>query len=231
MTPASATEVEVALRSVTVWPPDLAPDERYEPLEDLVAGGLAERICARLGGAPLRVGQSAVVMGLTSRLWSVLVAPAVRDRVLPDPAKIVGRDESGSLVLGLRQLAGGRHPSVDDVAAAVQRVLDPLLAAVPLASRLVWGNAAASLHAVPRVHGLPAARALVDDLLARPPYAGELEVLPSGRARRRTCCLFYLVEDAALCGDCVFDSVPAGDADPLHGGRRRPPRRGHGDER
>jgi len=81
MRPASPAEVEAALRSVTVWPPDLAPDARYQPLPDLVAGGLAARICARLGDPPLRVGQSAVVMGLASRLWSVLVVPAVRHRV------------------------------------------------------------------------------------------------------------------------------------------------------
>jgi hypothetical protein len=224
MRPASPAEVEAALRSVTVWPPDLAPDARYQPLPDLVAGGLAARICARLGDPPLRVGQSAVVMGLASRLWSVLVVPAVRHRVLPDPSELVGRDEAGSLVLGVRRPVGGLDPSVNDVAAAVHRVLDPLLGTVPLASRLVWGNAAASLHAVPRVHGLPEARALVDELLARPPYDGELDVLPDGRARRRTCCLFYLVEGAALCGDCAFDSVPARDADPLHDGRRRPPR-------
>jgi ferric iron reductase protein FhuF len=45
-------------------------------------------------------------------------------------------------------------------------------------------------------------------MVGRPPYAGELELLGNGRARRRTCCLFYEVPGAGLCGDCVFDHPP-----------------------
>ena len=103
----------------------------------------------------------------------------------------------------------GSVASTDDVAAAVRTVLDPVIEELPLARRLVWSNVAASLHAVPRVHSSPATRPLVRELLARPPYDGELEELPDGRARRRTtCCLFYLVPGAGLCGDCVFDEPP-----------------------
>jgi hypothetical protein len=197
------------LASVDVWPPDLSPDDRYQPLEDLVRGGLAERISTRLGDAPLRVGQSAVVMGLASRLWSLLVVPAAVDGVLVDTASLVARDEDGGVVLGLLELAGRLDPSPDDIAATVRAVLDPVVEELPLARRLVWGNVAASLHAVPRVHRAPSTRRLVQALLARPPYAGELDELPDGRARRRTtCCLFYLVRGAGLCGDCVFDEPP-----------------------
>ena len=209
MRPADSATVRSSLSAVDVWPPDLSPDDRYQPVDDLVRDGLAERICTRLGDPPLRVGQSAVVMGLASRLWSLLVVPAGVDRILVDTTSLVGRDEGGGVVLGLRELAGHQDPSVDDVAAAVRTVLDPVVEELPLARRLVWSNVAASLHAVPRVHRQPETRSLVRALLARPPYDGELDELPDGRARRRTtCCLFYLVPGAGLCGDCVFDEVP-----------------------
>jgi hypothetical protein len=209
VTPADPAAVRAALQKVAVWPPDLAPDDRYRSLAALVDDGLAKRICRQLGDPPLRVGHSAVVMGLASRLWSLLVVPAARDRLLVDTTTLVARDESGGVVLGLREVTGWRDPSPDEVAAAVARVLDPVVSTVPLSPRLSWGNVAASLHAVPRVHDEPSAISLVGALLARPPYAGELVELADGRARRRTtCCLFYLVPGAGLCGDCVFDEPP-----------------------
>ncbi|GGF50427.1 hypothetical protein GCM10011519_25460 [Marmoricola endophyticus] len=202
-------DVRRTLREVAAWPPDLAPDDRYVALPDLVAGGLAERICERLGGAPLRVGQSAVVMGVASRLWSVLLPPVVRDDVLVDVAELVATDDAGALELGLRTLTVSPSPSVEDVERSWRSVLEPVAAVLPLAPRLVWANVAASLHAVPRVHALPEARPLVTDLLSREPLAGEL-VDPAAATTRRTqtCCLFYEVPGAGLCGDCVFDAVP-----------------------
>jgi hypothetical protein len=210
VTPADPATVRATLQTVEAWPPDLTPDDRYRPLPELVRDGLAERICEQLGNPPLRVGHSAVVMGLASRLWSLLVVPVARDRLLVDTTTLVARDEHGGVVLGLREVSGWRDPSTDDVASAVSAVLDPVVSTLPLARRLIWGNVAASLHSVPRVHAEPSAVPLVRALLARPPYDGELEELPDGRARRRTtCCLFYLVPGAGLCGDCVFDEPPA----------------------
>jgi hypothetical protein len=148
-------------------------------------------------------------MGLASRLWSLLVVPAAVDRVLIQTDSLVARDEDGGVVLGLGELAGRFDPSPDEIASAIRAVLDPVIEELPLARRLVWGNVAASLHAVPRVHSAPSTRPLVHELLTRLPYLGELEELPGDRARRRsTCCLFYLVRGAGLCGDCVFDEPP-----------------------
>lgn len=205
---ASAADVRRALARVTVWPPDLDPDERYVSVADLVAGGLAARVCRRLGDPPLRVGESAVVMGVASRLWALLVVPAARDRLLIDPAAICARDDDGAVVLGVREMAGRRDPTNDDVDGVLLAVLGPVVAALDLAPRVLWGNVAASLHAVPRVFGVPETAPLVADLLSRAPLAGELDEVGGGRARRRTCCLFYLVPGAGLCGDCVLDAVP-----------------------
>lgn len=205
---ASAADVRRALARVTVWPPDLDPDERYVSVADLVAGGLAARVCRRLGDPPSRVGESAVVMGVASRLWALLVVPAARDRLLIDPAAICARDDDGAVVLGVREMVGRRDPTNDDVDDVLLAVLGPVVAALDLAPRVLWGNVAASLHAVPRVHGVPETAPLVADLLSRAPLAGELDEVGGGRARRRTCCLFYLVPGAGLCGDCVLDAVP-----------------------
>jgi hypothetical protein len=147
-------------------------------------------------------------MGVASRLWSVSVVPFVTDGVLVDPACLLARHDDGTLVLGVREPRGRSGATVDDLDSAIRSVLEPMIARIPLAGRLLWGNVAASLHAVPRVHAVPGARPVVDALLAGPRLDGELVVTEDGRPRRRTCCLFYLVPGAGLCGDCVFDGPP-----------------------
>ena len=203
MRAASEAEVAQALADVDVWVPDLHPDDRYVPVADLLDSGLAGRVTRRLRGAPDRVGVSAVSMGIPSRLWSLTVVPAVRHGVVVDPATLCARDDDGSVLLGVRGLRGHAEVTADDVHAVVMAVLEPLVAALPLSPRLHWGNVAASLGAVPRVHGLRADEPLVADLLSRAPLAGLLD-----GARRRTCCLFYLAPGAGLCGDCSLDHVP-----------------------
>jgi hypothetical protein len=198
-----------ALGRVQAWAPDLAPDDRYVPLADLDLAELAAAVCLRLGGAPMRVGWSAALMGVASRLWSVTVVPFVSDGVLIDPACLLIRHDEGAVVLGLREPRGRTSVDLENLDRAVRSVLEPMIARIPLADRLLWGNVAASLHAVPRVHALPAARDVVDALLTGPQLEGELVPAEDGRARRRTCCLFYLVPGAGLCGDCVFEVAPA----------------------
>jgi len=138
------------------------------------------------------------------------VVPAARSGVLVDAASLGWRDDDGAVELGVTDLRGWRDPGPADVWAVVQGVLASVVEALPLAPRLLWGNVAASLHAVPRVHDLPGAESLVADLLDRAPLAGELDVRAGGRARRRTCCLFWEVPGGGLCGDCVLDRVPSG---------------------
>ena len=198
-----------ALTRVQVWRPDLAPDQRYVPLADLDLRALAASVCRRLGNPPMRVGWSAALMGVASRLWSVSVVPFVTDHALVDPGCLLVRDDDGAVVLGVRNPRARTDATVGDLDHAVRGVLEPMITAIPLADRLLWGNAAASLSAVPRVHALPGARAVVDVLLAGPGFAGELVPAEGGRARRRTCCLFYLIPGAGLCGDCVFEVPPA----------------------
>lgn len=193
-----------ALGSVTAWPPDLEPDDRYVDVAALVGSGLAERVAQRLGGASVRAGHSAVSMGVSSRLWSLTVVPALRHGVVVDPDAVCARDDDGSVVLGVRDLRGLVDVTLDDLHAVVVAVLAPLVERLPLSPLLHWGNVAASLMALPRVHDLgPAGPAVVAELLAREPWAGLVD-----GGRRRTCCLFYLAPGAGLCGDCALDRVP-----------------------
>lgn len=208
MRQAASDLVTASVQRCTAWPIDLDPGPGFVSVQELVADGLPDRICARLGGPPRRVGVSAAVMGLAARLWSVTVVTAARDGVLVDESVIVARDDNGAVVLGLSELRGWLDPSPDDVDAVVKRILAPVIASLDLSRRLLWGNVAASLYAVPVVHDLERARPLVTDLLGRTPYVGELAIVPGAPARRRSCCLFYLVPGAGLCGDCVFDQPP-----------------------
>lgn len=197
-----------ALREVLVWEPDLSPDGRFVPLAELDLPAYAGAVTRRLGGPPLRVGWSAVVMGVASRLWSVTVVPFVTHGVVVDPGCLLAADDDGALVLGVHEPTGAPGTTAG-LEAAVRQVLDPVVAeaSTHVAARVLWGNVAASLFAVPRVHHLPAAVPVVAALLARSEVVGEL-VVSDGRARRTTCCLFYLAPGAGLCGDCVLDRVP-----------------------
>ncbi|WP_170286203.1 (2Fe-2S)-binding protein [Nocardioides rubriscoriae] len=204
MRPVPAAEVRRALGAVAAWAPDLDPDDRYVDLVDLVASGLPERVSRRLRGAPLRVGYSAVSMGVASRLWSLTVVPALRGGIVVDPAAVCARDDDGSVVLGVRPGEGLTDLTLDDLHDVVLAVLGPVVEALPLSAQLHWGNVAGSLAVVPRVHGLRGAEPAVADLLGRAPWVGLMD-----GARRRTCCLFYLAPGAGLCGDCALDRVPA----------------------
>ena len=201
MTPATEDEVFLALAAPSTWPVALAVDERYVPLHAL--DGVADRICARLGGAPRRVGESTYVLGLAARVWGATLGPVVRDGVLPDPRALVVTDEDGAVRLGVTRYAGWRGVTVPELHAAVVEVLTPVVRASRLSPRLLWGNVASALHAAPRVLELPAARPWAEQLLALPPLAGEMT-----GARRATCCLFYEVPGAGLCADCVLTRVP-----------------------
>jgi hypothetical protein len=99
----------------------------------------------------------------------------------------------------------------------------PLVAAVraqvPVAERLLWGNAASTVAAAKRLLVLqrPAAADRAADVaqavLARGPFAGAGELLPphdpdrNWSFRRRSCCLYYRVPGSeGLCDDCVLSA-------------------------
>lgn len=190
-----------------VWPPEIAPPEAFIDVEAWDPEPAAARAATRLG-APLRVGRSAVVTALASRLWTVLLLPVVRTGRLIDLTELVVADADGSVQLGLRAVRLADEATPESVPAALHDVLTPVIDRSRLAPGLQWGNVASSLVAAPRVYGDERLVPWVRELLAREPLAGRLEVR-GGRVRRRSCCLFYAAPGAGLCGDCCFDTAPA----------------------
>ena len=214
--PAPATEVLLALAALaeqgSPWPvaQDLSePAADWRPLTDLadplVRQDLGGRISATVGGCEPRVAESTLVLGLAARLWSVALGSVALTGVLPDLAHFAFTDDRGSVRLGLVHPRGWRTTDPRDVyEVVVTRTLSPIIASMTLAPRLLWGNVASALAGAARVLDLPG-DGLAGALLDLPPLQGELDL--SGR--RATCCLFYRVPGAGLCGDCVLDAVPA----------------------
>ena len=198
--PAEPTDVWLALAAPSPWPVALEVDDRFVELTDL--DGAVERICARMGDVPRRVGESTFVLGLAARLWAATLGPAVRQGLLVDPAALRMTDRDGVLQLGLAEARGWEGATPSDVHEQVVGALEPVLSRSRLSPRLLWGNVASGLAATPRVIALPEAEAWARDLLDRPPLRGEMV-----RGRRTTCCLYYL-SGGGLCGDCVLDHVP-----------------------
>ncbi|MFE6868238.1 (2Fe-2S)-binding protein [Kitasatospora sp. NPDC057692] len=220
-----------ALDSATA--PGQEPPPGFLPLREFYAPGpdgpLAHRVrevARRLGTAEPRVAASVLHLGLASRFCSVGLGAAVLLGEVPD----LGPDrawirvpEQGpvDLWLPLGPATTGPAPLADrfrrtvaegcltDLAAAVRSV-------VPLSDGLLRGNAASALAGALRVldahTAQGAARALVSEVLDRPPLAGTgtLTGAPGSTAFRRTsCCLYYRIGPrAGVCGDCCFTRAP-----------------------
>ncbi|WP_051711389.1 (2Fe-2S)-binding protein [Streptomyces sp. NRRL S-350] len=194
-------------------------------------------VAQRLGTTELRVAASILHLGLAARFWSVGLGSAVLLGVVPTlerawvripdqgPIDLWAPPEPVPPTTGLHPGAGaGIAPRPASLVeqlheAVLLRQLDPLAAAVraaaPLSPRLLLGNAASALAGTLRVldaHAPHTARALVAELLGRPPLAGAgaLRVGPRGTAfRRSSCCLYYRIgPNAGLCGDCCFTEPP-----------------------
>lgn len=192
----------------------------WRPLRALFAdrAGFAERVevaVDRLGTEDRRAAASILQLGLASRLWSPVLGAVILHGVLPawnQDALYWKATPGGQLPLRLPE-PGGR-PVVDpvaDIAGVTLELLaalgDLVLGVEKLASGLLWGNAASALAG--------AVRAIARD---RPEHAAE--AIAVGRAlseagplrstgywadavyTRRSCCLYYRVPGAGMCGDC-----------------------------
>ncbi|MCU7820606.1 (2Fe-2S)-binding protein [Kitasatospora sp. DSM 101779] len=213
------------------------PPAGFRPLRELYAAGADGPLAGRIGQAARqlgtrepRVAASVVHLGLASRLWSVALGAAAIGGIVPDlhpdrahgmlPAQgafelwLPDRPSAlgGSLADGLRQAVAVEN--LAPLAEAVRSV-------VPVAERLLEGNAASALvgagrvlAAAPSVRHTEAARhtaELVRALLGAPPLVGTGTVTAPDRAlafRRTSCCLYYRVPGGGVCGDCVFDRPP-----------------------
>lgn len=184
-----------------------------------VLAALVERVGVRLGVGESRVAASILFQGYAARLWSVNLGALVHKGRVPRLGQdaLLWHDDGGSLRLHLDPAEGWRSERPAEVlrSSVVAEHLAPLLAAVrrlcPLADQLLWGNAASALLGAAHVLDGAAAgpgRLVAERLLAQQPLCGTVEEGPDGGHRRRSCCLYYRVPGAGVCGDCVLSEAP-----------------------
>jgi hypothetical protein len=209
--------------------------------ESLLTRGLGERASVAV---VLRVAASVAFLGLAARLLSPAIGAAVAADVAPDltweglywrPAATGVLPLATGPTDGIRLgSASGRPPGsigarflLDTALAPVLRLSDAVADRYRVPNRVVAGNVASALVGAAAVagRGEPVAGAvvrLITDLLAEADLASTGRVVrPTGdrpgiRFRRRSCCLLYRVDDAALCGDCVLHQQPRRQAGGRH---------------
>jgi ferric iron reductase protein FhuF len=219
--------------AVATGPPDV---DGRRPLSDLWTD--PEPLCARIAhvrevlGTDDRVAASITFQGLAARVLSAPFAAAalhgVVPRLTPDVLCVRVCEESPWPLWcaepAVHTVTDPREAASTLALLLLDDLLAPLVTAVRrrvrLPARLLWGNVASSVAAAKRLVGeqRPAAAeraaAIAEHLLATGPLAGAGTLRapePPDRAwtfRRRSCCLFYRVCGAGLCGDCALDAVP-----------------------
>ncbi|MFF8781522.1 (2Fe-2S)-binding protein [Streptomyces sp. NPDC015140] len=202
-------------------PPGRPGDRLADPLAHRV-----RRVADALRAPEARVAASVAQQGLAARLWSVALACAAFTGRVPDLAPDLLCWDPDATAPDDLWLAGVRSARPADTAALADVVLTahlaPLTAAVHdrygVAAGLLWGNAASALAGAGREldrwarrhgHADAAGRAgaLTAGLLAHPLLAGT-GTLTGTAFRRRSCCLYYRVPGAGVCGDCCFPQPP-----------------------
>lgn len=214
-----------------------APDAGWRPVRELVERPevLAERVSAaremlagrsRVGVDEIeeRATASIVFLGLAARL----VSPVFACAALVDRVPALRLDD-----LWWQPTAGGPWPMArgildesepgdlaDDLDARILRpIVAPVLEAFErtfaLSPQVLWGNVTSSLagaltmlRAARPDRAEPATR-LLGQLLERGTLQGTGDLDPARPSFvRRSCCLFYRVPGAGICGDCVLDEAP-----------------------
>ncbi|MFB9464720.1 (2Fe-2S)-binding protein [Streptomyces cinereospinus] len=185
------------------------------------------KVAAALRAPEPRTAASVAHLGLAARLWSTALGCAALYGRIPDLDPRLLRWDAGAGAPDDLWLTEVR-PLPADAATLAGTVLgghlEPLAAALRdrhrLARGLLWGNAASALagaareldrwaRAGGRTDTAARARALTAELLADPRLRGT-GTLTGTAFRRRSCCLYYRVPGAGVCGDCCFTRPPTG---------------------
>jgi hypothetical protein len=200
----------------------LGPD--WLPVAELKDGGLANlvtRTTAQLGTREWRVAASIVHLSLAARLWSPVLGCGLLRSVVPDLRTLVVSPGPPAR-LGLAEVAGWAVQSPGQIAALSADVVSAQLATlagelrVALPAGLLRGNSASAMA------GALGVLVRRNPQLARPAIelahallqtshlqgAGTLGDSAPMAFRRQSCCLYYRVPGAGLCGDCCLTHAP-----------------------
>jgi ferric iron reductase protein FhuF len=200
----------------------------YEARVAATSRALAARIGAPAEDLPRRAVASLLFLGVAARLVAPPFAAIVLAGVAPEitvETAIGGELADGRYVLALTRFATlNDEPdnSVDSLGdrlghqllgGQISRLVDTFAAREALHPRLLWSNVASVVASSGRLVAnhdptrTDAARRLTQVLLAHP-HLGECgEYRATGDPlemsyRRRSCCLYYQLPGAGLCGDC-----------------------------
>jgi hypothetical protein len=193
---------------------------------DFYSSGLPEAIAAagaQLGTSQPRVAASIVQLGYAARLWSPVLACALRHEIVPDLDDLRVSVAGAQIRLGLAELRGWRAGSPAQLASLTHRLvveehLEILMRALPvkIAPGLLRGNvASAMVGALGMLAGRwpelgSSARALAGNLLGTGGLRGTGRLTGAGLDfLRRSCCLYYLVPGGGICADCPLDDPRA----------------------
>jgi hypothetical protein len=184
-----------------------------EPVRDRI-----ERVRGALRCAE-RVAASLAFQGFAAQLASAPYAAAVVHGAVPALGPATVRWTRAGDGGWTPRTDGTAVVGVDELPALLDGLLAPLVGAVraqvPVAERLLWGNAASTVAAakrllvVQRPGAAGRAAEVAEAVLAHGPFAGAGELLPPRDPdlvwtfRRRSCCLYYRVPGGGLCDDCV----------------------------
>lgn len=202
------------------WRPLRELVERPDVLRERVTAAremLAERSRVPVEEIEERATASIVFLGLAARL----VSPSFACAALADHVPNLSLDAQW-----WKPTLGGPWPMARGVAEPTtaegldEQILQPIVAPVleafadtfAVSHQVLWGNVASSLAgaltmlSAARPDRAGVATQLVQDLLSTGTLqdTGEL----GASFRRHSCCLFYRVPGAGICGDCVLDEAP-----------------------
>lgn len=199
--------------------PQLATTEVVAPLIDATRSAIAASVRVPADAVEARVAASSFQLGVAARLLSPIIAAALCRQVIPvlGPQNLFFHADGHAPVFSVADVDMRAAPDTASAACGISDLVPALFAPLNLVLRRVAGlspqvstgnlasaaNGAVTVLAMTHPHVEPAGRALVGALLAQAPLAD------AGRIdhhifTRRSCCLFYKVPGAGLCGDCVI---------------------------
>lgn len=193
-------------------------------LADLVGrtrAAIASASGAQITDIPVRVAASSLQLAVVSRLLSPVVGAVTTLASVPllTPESVRWKRVGHAVQFGVTGLQWQKVERPADAAGAIVATLlqnvfaplnDELHHMASLSHKVLWGNVASATNgavtvlAMTRSEIAPAGRELVAALTATPTLSGAAEFV-GGRFVRRNCCLFYLVPNSGLCGDCVLN--------------------------
>ncbi|MFI6034783.1 (2Fe-2S)-binding protein [Streptomyces sp. NPDC051315] len=218
--PPAAREAPPSLPTLAEAYGDASPDGDGHPLTLRV-----RKVALALRAPETRIAASVAQQGLAARLWSVALGCAALYGSLPDlDPRLLRWDPRGSAPddLWLTEVHARPGDAATLTDAVLHAHLEPLAEALrsrhSVAPGLLRGNAASALAGAARQldrwargHGRTdvSARcgALTAQILAHPLLAAT-GTLTGTAFRRRSCCLYYRVPGAGVCGDCCFARPP-----------------------